>query len=117
MVDPNSCPLRYGVDEASLPVSAMMANLPTWQPLVDPTIALAGGYSHLVFALGGDHVLHLPSRNSPGPLRHGSVILHRLHARSDLASAESRLPRVFASFDAGIGANSVTKVKWQDGMF
>ena len=87
--------------------------LPAWCPEVEQPVALAGGYSHGVYALGDNHVLRFAVAERAERLRHETVTLNDLGARTDLVDIADRLPRVVASFDAEMATNGSLGSKWQ----
>ncbi len=113
MTDPHPLVLLPSVQGPDLPVASLRAILPTWHPERDCPVALSGGYSHGVYALGGSHVLRFAIPERAERLRHEAVILNDLGARPGLVDIADRLPRVVASFDGALSTNDSLSSRWR----
>lgn len=82
-----------------VPLAQIHSVVPEWSPANEPAIALRGGYSHQVYALGQRHVLRMAPPERAHRLRHEALILADLAGRVDLHAFRHVLPRVVGEFD------------------
>lgn len=113
VTDQQRTAVRPLTEEPELPLLALGAFVPSWRPDVERPVALTGGYSHGVYALGDKHVLRFAVPERAERLRHETLTLNDLGARPDLAGIADRLPKVVASFDAGKATDGRCRSKWR----
>ena len=82
-----------------VPLTEIHSVVPEWIPANEPAIALRGGYSHQVYALGQRHVPRMAPPERAHRLRHEALILADLGGRVDLDAFRHVVARVVGEFD------------------